>query len=299
MTSLSLSGIKQYLSLVRFSHTLFAMPFALAAMLLAAEGLPSLRVFLLIVLCMVTCRNAAMAFNRLVDASFDKENPRTARRHIPAGILSRGQVLGFLILNAIVFLATTWFVNLLAFALAVPTLLAVCGYSLTKRFSSYSHFFLGLAIGISPVGAWIAVRGQGMSQELLAARWPTGSLIPFLMCVALMLWIAGFDIIYATQDHGFDRQRGLHSLVVKLGVTGALTVSKAAHAAMWLVLAALGWAGGLGVAYGTCLGLVAAMLLYLHVFRKSASLDLMNQDFFLANIAVSFLVLAGIGASFL
>lgn len=276
---------RHYLGLVRFSHTLFAMPFALASMIWAAEGLPSLRAFLLIVLCMVTCRNAAMAFNRLVDADIDKENPRTARRHIPAGILSRPQVLVFLILNAAVFITATWFVNRLAFYLALPALIAVCGYSLTKRFTSLSHFFLGLAIGISPVGAWIAVRG-GFSWE------------PLLLCLALLLWIAGFDIIYATQDHEFDRKTGLNSMVVKLGVPGALSLSKATHLAMWAVLACLGWYGGLGTAFAAAMALVAGLLIYLHLFRRSASLDSLNQDFFLANIAVSFCVMAGIVANF-
>jgi 4-hydroxybenzoate polyprenyltransferase len=282
---MSLIAVRHYLSLVRFSHTLFAMPFALASMVWAAEGLPSLRAFLLIVLCMVTCRNAAMAFNRLVDADIDKENPRTARRHLPAGILSRAQVTGFLILNAVVFIGATWFVNRLAFALSLPALIAVCGYSITKRFTSLSHFFLGLAIGISPVGAWIAVRG-GFAWE------------PIALCLALLLWIAGFDIIYATQDHEFDRGKGLHSLVVKLGVSGALLVSKLSHLAMFAVLAALGWYGGLGKGYAVCLAVVAGLLLYLHLFRRSASLDSLNQDFFLANIAVSLIVMIGIGVSF-
>lgn len=276
---------RHYLGLVRFSHTLFAMPFALASMIWAADGLPSLRAFLLIVLCMVTCRNAAMAFNRLVDADIDKENPRTARRHIPAGILSRAQVLAFLMLNAVVFVAATWFINPLAFRLSLPALIAVCGYSLTKRFTSLSHFFLGLAIGISPVGAWIAVRG-GFAWE------------PILLCLALMLWIAGFDIIYATQDHEFDRKAGLNSMVVRLGVPGALILSKTTHLAMWGVLAGLGWYGGLGMAFAAAMILVAGLLLYLHLFRRSASLDSLNQDFFLANIAVSVCVMAGIVANF-
>jgi 4-hydroxybenzoate polyprenyltransferase len=272
-----------YLSLVRFSHTLFAMPFALASMLWAAQGLPSLRVFLLIVLCMVTCRNAAMAFNRLVDAAYDAENPRTARRHIPAGILSRGQVWGFFLANAGLFIGATWFINRLAFVLSVPALAAVCGYSLTKRFTSLSHFFLGLAIGISPVGAWIAVRG--------AFAWE-----PIALCAALLLWIAGFDIIYATQDEEFDKRKGLHSMVVRMGVPGALWVSKLAHAAMWLVLLGLGWGGGLGLPWQITLAAVAVLLLYVHAFRRSASLDALNQDFFLANIAVSACVLAGMAA---
>ncbi len=275
---------RNYLGLVRFSHTLFAMPFAMASMVWAANGLPSLRVFSLIVVCMVTCRNAAMAFNRLVDADIDKDNPRTARRHLPAGLLSRGQVTAFLALNASAFIAATWFVNGLAFALSLPALIAVLGYSTTKRFTSLSHFFLGLAIGISPVGAWIAVRGS--------FAWE-----PILLCVALLLWIGGFDIIYATQDYEFDREHGLHSLVVRLGIKRSLAISKLSHLAMWLVLAALGWYGRLGISYQACLAMVAAMLVYLHLFRRSDSLDSMNQDFFLANIAVSLCIMLGIGAS--
>jgi 4-hydroxybenzoate polyprenyltransferase len=293
-----MASLKHYLSLVRFSHTLFALPFALAAMLWAAEGLPSWRVVLLILVCMVACRNTAMAFNRLADSDYDKDNPRTARRHLPAGILTQGQVLGFLIANAAVFVIATWFVNRLAFILALPALAAVCGYSLTKRFTSLSHFFLGMAIGISPVGAWIAVRGDAMAAELSRRHWPADTEAPLLLCLALWLWIAGFDIIYATQDHEFDKSRGLHSLVVKLGVPGALGVSKAAHAAMWLCLAALGWIGNLGLPFRICLIAVAGLLLYLHLFRRSASLDSLNQDFFLANIAVSVIVLVGIAFRF-
>lgn len=291
--------LKHYLSLVRFSHTLFALPFALASMLWAAGGMPSPRIFLLILACMVACRNAAMAFNRLADAAYDKENPRTARRHLPAGILSRAQVVGFLAANAAAFVAATWFLNRLAFVLAVPTLIAVCGYSLTKRFTSLSHFFLGMAIGISPVGAWIAVRGDAVADSLSRYQWPAEAGAPLLLCLALWLWIAGFDIIYATQDHEFDKARGLHSLVVRLGVPGALAMSKATHAVMWVCLAALGGYGGLGPAYWICLAAVAALLLYLHLFRRSASLDSLNQDFFLANIAMSVIVLIGIGIRFL
>lgn len=282
---MSLVPIKHYLELVRFSHTLFAMPFALASMIWAANGWPGTRVFLLVVLAMVACRNTAMAFNRLVDADFDGENPRTARRHLPAGILSRRQVWVFFAVNAGVFVAVTWFINRLAFSLSLPALAAVCGYSLTKRFTAFSHFYLGLALGISPVGAWIAVRG-GFSWE------------PLLLCLALLLWTAGFDIIYATQDHEFDRRKGLHSFVVRYGVGTSLAVSKGLHAAMWGTLLGLGWLGGLGLPYRISLAAVALLLLYVHLFRRSPSLDSLNQDFFLANIAVSLCVLVGIGSSF-
>src|SRR5690606_19151 len=145
-----LTIIRHYLSLVRFSHTLFALPFALAAMVWAADGWPGTRVFVLVLLCMVFCRNAAMAFNRLADAALDARNPRTAGRHIPAGVLSRSGVSAFLTVNAVLFVGCAWLLNPLAFALSVPALVAVCFYSVTKRFTSWSHLFLGLAIGISP-----------------------------------------------------------------------------------------------------------------------------------------------------
>ena len=158
MTVLSLN-IRHYLGLVRFSHTFFALPFALASMVWAAQGLPTLRTFMLILICMVTCRNAAMAFNRLVDADLDKANPRTAKRHLPAGILSRKQVLGFFIFNALGFVAATYFINLLALLLALPTLLTVCGYSLTKRFTSYLIFFWAWPLAYLPPGPGLQYGG--------------------------------------------------------------------------------------------------------------------------------------------
>jgi 4-hydroxybenzoate polyprenyltransferase len=279
-----LTSLRHYLSLVRFSHTLFAMPFALAAMFWAARGGPSFRVFALIVLCMVLCRNAAMAFNRLVDAAYDARNPRTARRHIPAGVLTRRGVLGFFAANAALFVVATWFLNPLAFALSLPALAAVCFYSLTKRFTSWSHLYLGLAIGISPVGAWVAVTGTIASEALL-------------LCLVLLLWIAGFDIIYATQDEEFDRKAGLNSVVVRYGLRGALAFSGVLHGLMLAVLVSIELLFGLGWPFRIAVGVTAALIGYMHLFRRSASLDDLNADFFQANIAVSLVVGAGLVAS--
>jgi 4-hydroxybenzoate polyprenyltransferase len=246
--------------------------------------MPGARVFVLILLCMVFCRNAAMAFNRLVDAAFDARNPRTARRHIPAGVLTRQAVLVFFLANGALFIAAASFLNPLAFALSPAALAAVCFYSLTKRFTSWSHLFLGLAIGISPVGAWVAVRG-GVGAESV---W---------LCLALLLWISGFDIIYATQDEDFDRKAGLNSVVVRFGLKGALTVSRVLHGLMLAALVVIEILFGLGWSYRIAVAVTAALMAYIHFFRRSASLDDMNADFFRANVAVSLVIFAGITAS--
>lgn len=279
-----LTKISHYLSLVRFSHTLFAMPFALAAMFWAARGWPSPRVFALIVLCMVFCRNAAMAFNRLVDAAYDARNPRTARRHLPAGLLTRQGVITFLALNAALFVVATWFLNPLAFTLSLPALVAVCFYSVTKRFTTWSHLYLGLAIGISPVGAWVAVTGT--------IGWEA-----ILLCLSLLFWIAGFDIIYATQDEESDREAGLNSVAVRFGVTGALNISRVLHGLMLVCLVMTEILFPLGMPFRIAIAVTAALLGYIHVFRRSVSLDDLNADFFQANIAVSLVVCAGVIAS--
>jgi 4-hydroxybenzoate polyprenyltransferase len=281
-----LTKIRHYLSLVRFSHTLFALPFALAAMLWAQGGIPPLRLWLLVLLCMATARSAAMAFNRLADAAYDARNPRTARRHIPAGVLSRGGVLAFFLVNAAAFVAATAFLNRLAFALSFPALFAVCFYSLTKRFTTWSHLFLGFAIGISPVGAWIAVRGSFGGEAVL-------------LCLMLMFWIAGFDVIYATQDEDFDRAAGLHSIPARFGRRGALRLSLALHAVMLAFAVLLEALYGLGWPFRAALAATALLLAYLHLLRRGDSLDGLNQDFFLANIAVSLVIFCGVAASVL
>jgi len=279
-----LRKLTHFLGLVRFSHTLFALPFALASLFWASRGWPDFKVFCLVLLCMVTCRNAAMAFNRLADAAIDARNPRTARRHLPAGVLGRGEVIAFFAINGVVFLAATWFLNSLAFLLAVPTLVAVCFYSLTKRFTSWSHLFLGAAIGISPAGAWIAARGT------LDAE-------PVLLSLSLLAWIAGFDVIYAAQDEKFDRETGLNSLVVRYGRTGALRISLLLHTVFIALLIAMEYLFRLGLPFQVAIGIAACLIFYLHLFRRSDSLDSMNQDFFLANIAVSVVIFAGLATA--
>jgi 4-hydroxybenzoate polyprenyltransferase len=273
--------ITEYGKLVRLSHTLFALPFALASMLVAAYGVPSAKILLLILGCMFTARNGAMAFNRLADAKFDALNPRTATRHIPAGRLAKKNVIVFIVANGAAFVFFAWLLNPFAFYCSLPLFLFLLSYSLWKRFSCISHFMLGIAIGLSPLGAWIAVRG-------------TPALFPVLLGIMLALWMAGFDIIYASQDTETDRTLGLHSIPAKFGVQRAMLIALLCHAVMLGAAVFIGFWWNLGLPWQIATGIIALALLYIHLFRKSDDLDIINRDFFLANIAISFLVLLGL-----
>ena len=270
--------IARALRFVRFSHTIFALPFALGSMLVAAHGLPAWRTIALIVLAMIFARTAAMTFNRLADWKIDQCNPRTADRH---RLISRAAAIALLVVSAGAFVATTWYINRLCFWLSPVALAIVFFYSLTKRFTSYSHFFLGLALSVSPVGAWLAVRGEF-------------AFAPLVLALAVLLWVAGFDIIYATQDHDFDRTAGLRSLVVRLGVPRSLAWAERLHWIMLAVLAAFGWAAHLGAAFLASLALVAGALIYEH--RSAAQLDVaaINRAFFSSNAFVGVVFVAGV-----
>lgn len=270
--------IARILRFVRFSHTVFALPFALGAMLVAAHGLPSVRTLSLILLCMVFARTAAMIFNRLADWELDQRNPRTADRHT---LVPRTAALALLVLNTAAFVATTRWINPLCFWLSPVALVLIFGYSLTKRFTSLSHFFLGLALSVSPVGAWLAVRGRF-------------EFAPLVLALAVLLWVAGFDIIYATQDHEFDRREGLRSLVVRLGIARSLRWAQGLHWAMLAVLAWFGWCAGLGAIYCASLMLIAGAIVYEH--RSAAKLDVaaINRAFFTSNAFVGAVFLVGI-----
>jgi 4-hydroxybenzoate polyprenyltransferase len=251
-------------------------------MLAAAKGFPSAKIFLLILGCMFTARNGAMAFNRLADAKFDALNPRTAARHLPAGKLSKNSVIIFIIANGMAFIAFSWFLNPLAFYCSLPLFLFLLSYSLWKRFSCHSHFMLGIAIGLSPLGAWIAVKGEF-------------ALFPAVLGAMLALWMAGFDIIYASQDMESDKELGLYSIPAKFGMQSSMKISLLCHTAMLAIAAFTGIYWGLGISWFIALAIIFIALLYIHLFRKSNDLDAMNRDFFLANIIISFLVLLGIG----
>lgn len=271
-------AIGRALQFVRFSHTIFALPFALGAMLVAAGGWPSLRIFALIILAMVFARTAAMCFNRVADWEIDKRNPRTSDRH---RLMSRPAAIGLLAGCSATFIATTWWINALCFWLSPVALLIVFFYSLTKRFTSFSHFFLGLALSVSPVGAWLAVRGR--------FDFP-----PLVLALAVLLWVAGFDMIYATMDAEFDRGAGLHSWAVRRGVAAVLAWAQALHFAMFGVLALFGWLAGLGAAFWIAMIVVAGALVYEH--RAAARRDVagVNRAFFEANAIVGIAFVVGI-----
>lgn len=232
-----LTKLRHTLELVRFSHSIFALPYALGVMIVAAHGLPSWQIIVKILIAMVAARTMAMAFNRWLDAEIDARNPRTAGRHIPAGILSRRYVLGLTLATALIFELTCSLINPLAFYLSPVALVVLMGYSACKRFTHYAHFVLGLALGISPVGAWIAVTG--------AFSWA-----PAWVCLAVILWVGGFDIIYAIQDERFDRSSNLHSMVVKLGTHRSVTVASVLMVAMLAPLAFFGTLTQLSSLYG-------------------------------------------------
>lgn len=274
--------VKTWMDLVRFSHTLFALPFAVMALFLAYEDrLPDWKVTGLVLLCMVFARTAAMAYNRLVDADVDAKNPRTAGRHLPAGLISRMEVIGLVLGSSAAFVVCTWLLNSLAFGLAVPTLVVLLGYSHTKRFTSASHFVLGLALGLSPLGVWVAARGAPVD----ASYW-----IPGLLSIAVLLWVAGFDILYSCQDVDFDRSEGLHSVPKRLGIPRALWVARICHVAMIVALCFLAGQAGLGPIYKVGVGLTAALLIYEHRLVRSDDLSKIDMAFFTVNGVVSLLL---------
>lgn len=282
-----LKKILEFGHMVRFSHSLFAMPFAIGSMWVAANGFrgmsaaEAVKIVALIVGCMVTARNSAMSFNRIADADIDAKNPRTAKRHLPAGRLSKASVVAFLVVNGILFVAFAALLQPLAGLLALPVWLLLLSYSYWKRFSWLCHWFLGFAIGMSPLGAWIAIRGEF-------------AVFPIFLLVILMLWMGGFDIIYATQDEEIDRAMGLHSVPARFGRKRALQIAFWSHIAMLVLCVAFGVFWSMGAPWWVVTGLMAAAVLYIHLFRKSDDLDAMNRDFFLANVTISVLVMAGL-----
>jgi 4-hydroxybenzoate polyprenyltransferase len=272
---------------VKFSHTIFALPFALAAMLVAARadrGWPGWRVFLLILAAMVCARTCAMSFNRLVDRKFDALNPRTATRHLPAGKITMGSAVTLCSLSAAGLVVAAYFLNPLCFYLSPVALVAICFYSLTKRFTDYTHVFLGVALALAPVGAWLAVKGADVSvMEIIQMT---------VLALAVVLWLVGFDIIYALQDFEFDRAHKLRSLVVAWGPQNALTGAFLAHMLMCGLLLVFGLFCRFRFAFLIGWLIILGCLVLEHWIARRRSLDWINVAFFRLNAVVSMVFLA-------
>ena len=271
--------MKKYFSLVTFSHTIFALPFALVGFFLGLlhrpdSGFP-LRELILVLLCMVFARSAAMAFNRYVDRKIDSNNPRTAGREIPAGVISPAAALAFVIGSSALFVLTTWFINPVCFYLSPIALLVVLGYSYTKRFTSLCHLILGLGLSLAPIGAYLAVTG-------------VFHLIPLLFSGAVLFWVSGFDIIYALQDDEFDKTQSLFSIPVSLGRRGALNLSVILHICCALFMLGAAWmisqsSPGFGWIYWSATGLFLVLLIYQHTLVSPTNLSRVNRAFFTTN----------------
>jgi len=275
------------LEMIKFEHSVFALPFALVGALLAARaggGLPTWRQIIWIVVAMVGARSAAMTMNRIADVEYDRRNPRTARRALPAGELSVGFAWAFTVVASAVLVFASWQLNPLALKLSPVALGCLFFYSYTKRFTSWSHFVLGFCLGISPAAAWIAIRGS-LDWRML------------ILCAAVTLWVGGFDVLYACQDVDFDRAAGLHSIPKKFGIAKALFVARAMHVLMialliWLAASFhLAWPAWVGIA------VVAALLAYGHSLVKPNDLSKMNAAFFTVNGYISLLFLLFWGAA--
>lgn len=277
--------LKTTLEMIKFEHTLFALPFAFLGAILAANGLPSWWQILWITVAMFGARSAAMTFNRIVDRDIDAKNPRTANRELPSGKLSVGFAWVFLYVSIGIFLLASYSLNWLTFALSPVALLFVLGYSYAKRFTAFAHLILGIALAISPSAAWIAVRGA-LDSEL-----------PILLSVMVLMWTAGFDVLYACQDYEFDRKSGLRSIPARFGIKNSLWIARLFHAQSFVVLILLYLVSELG--YLALAGVIAVgcLLIYQHTLVKPNDLSKMNAAFFTTNAFVSVILLLTFGGA--
>ncbi len=275
-----LKRVVQIFKMIRFTHTVFAFPFAMSSMFIAKGGWPSVRELLLIAAAMVTARSSAMAFNRIVDVEIDRLNPRTMNWHLPRGIISIRSAIIFTAVCSLLFIVSSFFINRLAFALSPVAVFIIFFYSFTKRFTNYSHFILGFCLAIAPVGAWIAIKGRI-------------DLVPILLGAAVLFWVAGFDIIYSIQDYEFDKKNKLYSMVVRFGIGNALDIARLCHFLSLISLAVFGIIARMGMIYFCGLSIIAFLLFYEHLIMRGGKLNLskINIAFFNINAIVSFAVL--------
>ncbi len=280
-----LASIKTTLAMIKFEHTLFALPFAFLGAILAANGLPEWKQILWITVAMVGARSAAMTFNRIVDRDIDAKNPRTANREIPSGKLSVGFAWTFLYVSIAIFLLASYSLNWLTFALSPVALIFILGYSYAKRFTSFAHLILGLALAISPSAAWIAVRGT-LDDE-----------VPLLLSLLVLMWTSGFDVLYACQDFEFDRKAGLRSIPARFGIKNSLLIARLFHFQAFIVLVLLWLAMGMMWVALAGVVIVGALLLYQHTLVKANDLSRMNAAFFTTNAFVSVILLLTFGGA--
>ena len=276
--------LRDLMNLIRFEHTLFALPFAAAGALLGAGGIPTLREAGWILVCMVTARSAAMAYNRIVDRDIDARNPRTASREIPAGKISVKFASVFTAVMSAMFILGAWMLNPLAAMLSPVALAIVFGYSHAKRFTASAHVWLGVALAIAPVGAWIAVTGSV-------------SVAPIVLALAVVSWLIGFDTLYALQDVDFDRTAGLHSIPVRFGNRGAVIIARVSHFVMFVALCSLPFTTHLVWPYWIAIGGVGCLLAYEHLVMDPSDIRKVNLAFFNCNVAISMLLMLGIWIS--
>jgi 4-hydroxybenzoate polyprenyltransferase len=281
-----LHDLRVTLEMIKWEHSIFALPFALCGAMLAAGGFPSVHKLLWIVVAMVAARSAAMAFNRWADAAIDAANPRTSTRALPAGHLSPGFVVTFVVASSLVFVLAASQLNRLALMLSPAALAVLLLYSYTKRVTRWSHIVLGFALGIAPSAAWIAVRGS-LDPRIL------------LLTAAVTFWVAGFDVLYACQDYEFDQQAGLHSIPQYLGIRGALWVARGFHVAMVGFLVTLLIVFGMGKLAAVGVGVVILLLLYEHSLVKANDLSKLNAAFFTMNGVISVLFFVFVAADLL
>ena len=262
-------ALKNYLSLIKFSHTIFALPFAIIGFVLSIkDDLTAFNPLLLVyvILCMVFARSAAMGFNRYIDRKFDAQNPRTKMREVPAGIISAGAALWFVVIMSILFVATTWFINPICFYLSPVALLVVLGYSYTKRFTALCHLVLGVGLGLAPIGSYLAVTGE--------FAW-----LPLFYSFAVFFWVSGFDIIFALQDEEFDRSLNLKSIPSYLGKVKALRLSELLHIISAAFVIGAGYMAGFGLIYWIGVAFFCGLLTYQHLIVKPNDLSRVNLAF--------------------
>jgi len=264
--------MRKYLSLIKFSHTIFAMPFALIGFFLATKSNEfEWMTLLYVVLCMIFARSAAMAFNRYIDRDIDTNNPRTAQvREIPNGSIKANSALIFVIINSLLFISTTYLINSLCLALSPVALLVIIGYSYTKRFTALCHLVLGLGLALSPIGAYLAVSGKF-------------DVVPLLFSAAVLFWVSGFDIIYSLQDQEFDKEQKLHSIPVLIGTKNALNLSKTLHFLTFSALSIAGSFSDFSLYYWIGFGIFTTLLIYQHLLVKHNDLSKINLAFFTTN----------------